>query len=61
MYIVGGVVPRFAAFFQSSGFARAFAGKGCMSGYFEGIPVWLVTAEYPGLEGAGVALQQAMQ
>ncbi|MDE3737839.1 glucokinase [Pseudomonas resinovorans] len=59
VYIVGGVVPRFAAFFQKSGFARAFASKGCMSGYFEGIPVWLVTAEYPGLEGAGVALQQS--
>ncbi|MBT8766960.1 glucokinase [Metapseudomonas boanensis] len=59
VYIVGGVVPRFAAFFQASGFVRSFASKGCMSGYFEGIPVWLVTAEYPGLEGAGVALQQA--
>jgi glucokinase len=31
-----------------------------MSAYFEGIPVWLVTAEYPGLMGAGVALQQAL-
>lgn len=60
VYIVGGVVPRFAEFFKASGFARAFADKGCMSGYFDGIPVWLVTAEYPGLEGAGVALQQRM-
>lgn len=60
VYIVGGVVPRFAAFFQASGFARSFSSKGCMSGYFEGVPVWLVTAEYPGLEGAGVALQQAL-
>jgi glucokinase len=61
VYIVGGVVPRFAGFFQRSGFARAFASKGCMSDYFGGVPVWLVTAEYPGLEGAGVALQQALQ
>jgi len=30
-----------------------------MKDYFKGIPVWLVTAEYPGLMGAGVALQQA--
>ncbi|MBD9484301.1 glucokinase [Pseudomonas sp. PDM14] len=58
VYIVGGMVPRFAAFFQASGFLRAFSSKGCMSGYFEGVPVWLVTADYPGLEGAGVALQQ---
>jgi len=30
-----------------------------MSDYFKGIPVWLVTAPYSGLIGAGVALQQA--
>ena len=32
-----------------------------MSHYLDGIPVWLVTAEYPGLIGAGVALQQASE
>jgi len=61
VYIVGGVVPRFAEFFLASGFARSFKEKGCMSDYFEGIPVWLVTAEYPGLMGAGVALQQVLE
>ena len=60
MYIVGGVVPRFADFFAASGFARGFASKGCMSAYLADVPVWLVTAEYPGLEGAGVALEQAL-
>jgi glucokinase len=60
VYIVGGVVPRFAELFLASGFARSFRDKGVMSAYFEGIPVWLVTAEYPGLMGAGVALQQAL-
>ena len=59
VYIVGGVVPRFAEFFLASGFARCLRDKGRMSDYFDGIPVWLVTAEYPGLMGAGVALQQA--
>lgn len=59
VYIVGGVVPRFADLFMASGFARSFADKGCMSDYLNGIPVWLVTAPYPGLMGAGVALQQA--
>ncbi|MGA8139029.1 MULTISPECIES: glucokinase [Pseudomonas] len=59
VYIVGGVIPRFADFFINSGFARSFADKGCMSDYFKGIPVWLVTAPYSGLIGAGVALQQA--
>ncbi|WP_339512523.1 glucokinase [Pseudomonas sp. RL_15y_Pfl2_60] len=61
VYIVGGIVPRFAEFFCNSGFARCFSDKGCMSGYFAGIPVWLVTAQYPGLMGAGVALQQQSQ
>jgi glucokinase len=59
VYIVGGVVPRFIDFFTASGFRRALAEKGVMSDYFNGLPVWLVTAEYPGLTGAGVALQQA--
>jgi len=60
VYIVGGVVPRFADFFAASGFARGFTSKGCMSGYPANVPVWLVTADYPGLEGAGVALEQAL-
>ena len=60
VYIVGGVVPRFADFFAASGFARGFTSKGCMSSYLDDVPVWLVTAEYPGLEGAGVALEQAL-
>ncbi|WP_085706749.1 glucokinase [Pseudomonas sp. B35(2017)] len=59
VFIVGGVVPRFADFFLASGFAKSFADKGCMSDYFKGIPVWLVTAPYSGLMGAGVALEQA--
>ncbi|OHC30945.1 MAG: glucokinase [Pseudomonadales bacterium RIFCSPLOWO2_12_59_9] len=61
VYIVGGVVPRFAELFLASGFARCFRDKGCMSDYLIGIPVWLVMAEYPGLLGAGVALQQAFE
>lgn len=59
VYIVGGVIPRFLKLFLESGFAASFADKGCMSDYFTGIPVWVVTAEFSGLLGAGVALQQA--
>lgn len=54
VYIAGGVVPRFTDFFMNSGFKRALAEKGVMSDYFKGLPVWLVTAEYPGLMGAGL-------
>lgn len=60
VFICGGVVPRFAEFFRHSGFCKSFSDKGRMSHYFSGIPVWLVTADYPGLLGAGVALQQAL-
>ncbi|WP_166359220.1 glucokinase [Pseudomonas akapageensis] len=60
VFIVGGVIPRFVELFLASGFAESFADKGCMSGYFAGVPVWVVTAEYSGLIGAGVALQQAL-
>lgn len=58
VYIAGGIVPRFVEFFLSSGFRQGLRDKGCMSRYFDEVPVWLVTADYPGLEGAGVALQQ---
>lgn len=58
VYIVGGVIPHFLELFMSSGFADSFGDKGCMSEYFRGIPVWVVTAEFSGLLGAGVALQQ---
>jgi glucokinase len=58
VYIVGGVIPHFLELFMGSGFADSFGDKGCMSEYFQGIPVWVVTAEFSGLLGAGVALQQ---
>lgn len=58
VYIAGGVIPRFVDFFMQSGFNKAFAEKGLMKDYFNDVPVWLVTAEYPGLMGAGVALDQ---
>lgn len=60
VYIVGGVVPRFLELFMARGFADSFADKDCMSEYFKDIPVWVVTAEFSGLLGAGVALQQAL-
>lgn len=58
VFIAGGMVPRFTDFFMASGFSRSLRDKGCMSDYFDDLPVWLVTAEYPGLVGAGVAAQQ---
>lgn len=56
VYIAGGIVPRFASFLASSGFTFAFSDERRMAGYFDQVPVWLVTAEYVGLEGAGIAI-----
>nr|WP_275589396.1 glucokinase [Pseudomonas sp. KSR10] len=61
VYVAGGIVPRFVEFFMRSGFRQSFRDKGCMSRYFDDVPVWVVTADYPGLEGAGVALQQLLE
>lgn len=58
VYIAGGVVPRFAERFLASGFHRAFCGKGSMSDYLAQMPIALVQAEWPGLLGAGVWLDQ---
>lgn len=61
VYITGGIVPRFLERFIASGFAEAFASRGKTSGaYLLDVPVWVMTAEHPGLLGAGVALQQAL-
>lgn len=60
VYLAGGMLPCFPGFLQASGFARCFADKGVMSRYLDGIPVWLVTAEQPGLLGAGLALEMGL-
>lgn len=59
MYIAGGMVPHFVEFFLNSGFRRGLRDKGRMIHYFDDVPIWLVTAEHPGLLGAGIALQQS--
>ncbi|MNN26783.1 Glucokinase [compost metagenome] len=62
VYITGGIVPRFLDRFRRSGFAEAFATRGKTSGpYLAQVPVWVMTAEHPGLFGAGVALEQALK
>lgn len=61
VYLAGGILPHFSGFLQASGFARCFGDKGLMSHYLTDIPVWLVTAEQPGLLGAGVALELGLR
>ncbi|KAF1065366.1 MAG: Glucokinase [Pseudomonas citronellolis] len=62
VYITGGIVPRFLERFQRSGFAAAFSQRGKTSGpYLANVPVWVMTAQHPGLFGAGVALEQTLR
>ena len=57
VYLCGGILPRVADYFiNQSPFNARFADKGRFAAYLDSVPVWLVTAENPGLLGAAEAL-----
>jgi glucokinase len=58
IYIAGGIAPRLAPLFASSGFMRAFCAKGKFAELLRTIPVHVVLAPEVGLQGA-VALAAA--
>lgn len=60
VYIAGGIVPRFLAFFKASGFRAAFEDKGRFRDYVHDIPVYLITHDQPGLLGSGAYLRQTL-
>lgn len=60
VYIAGGIVPRFMAFFKTSGFRAAFEDKGRFREYVQEIPVFMITHPQPGLLGAGAHLRQTL-
>lgn len=60
VYIAGGIVPRFAEFFQSSEFRHFFEDKGRFKAYLSSIPTFLITHNNPGLLGASVYLRQEL-
>jgi len=53
VYIAGGIVPRFADFFDSapSGFRTRFESKGRFEGYLRQIPTFVITRRHPALLG----------
>lgn len=51
VFIAGGIVPRYAQALLQSGFSDALEDKGRMSELVSAIPIYIVTAEYPGLLG----------
>jgi glucokinase len=60
VYLCGGILPRMQDFLLSSGFRAGFEAKGRFQSYMTKVPVWLCTAEYPGLLGAAAGLDNSM-
>ena len=58
VFIGGGIVPRLGPFFDSSAFRARFESKGRLSDYVRPIPTFLITAPYPGLIGAAMAVTE---
>lgn len=57
VYIGGGIVPKLGPFFAESDFRRRFEEKGRFADYLAAIPTYAITAEYPALIGAAIALR----
>lgn len=55
LYLAGGIVPRIRGFVDSSDFHRRFTAKGAMRDILAGVPVYVITTDYPGLIGAAHA------
>ncbi|MET4720732.1 glucokinase [Bradyrhizobium japonicum] len=51
VYLGGGIVPRFADFFATSGFRSSFERKGRFEPYLREIPTFLITHRHPALLG----------
>lgn len=51
VFLIGGILPRFAARFAASGFRARFESKGRFAGYMQAIPTFLVTHDNPALLG----------
>ncbi len=51
VFLIGGILPRFAERFAQSGFRARFESKGRLTTYMQAIPTFLVTHENPALPG----------
>ncbi len=60
VYLCGGILPRMRDFLLSSAFREGFEAKGRFVRYMGEVPVWLCTAEYPGLLGAAAGLENPL-
>ncbi|WP_246624569.1 glucokinase [Oceanobacter mangrovi] len=60
VYLCGGILPRVQPLLADSNFIAAMINKGRYQSYLEAVPVWLCSAENPGLVGAAVALDNPL-
>ena len=56
VYLTGGILPRMYDFLLTSSFNHSFTNKGRTSAYLDQMPIYLCTAQQPGLQGAAIAL-----
>jgi len=56
VYIGGGIIPKFGSYFGRSPFRDRFANHGRFTAYLSEIPTFVITAEYPALIGAAIAI-----
>ncbi|RTK07402.1 glucokinase [Campylobacter jejuni] len=61
VYLCGGIIPRFIDYFKTSPFRLRFENKGRFDAYLAAIPVYVVLAKYPGINGAAVALENHLK
>lgn len=63
VYLTGGILPGLGSLLADTGFRSRFEDKGRMSAYLAAIPVYIVTAQNPGLRGliAGLDSQDFFQ
>ncbi len=59
LYLAGGIVPRMATFLRSSDFLKRLHEKGAMGDHLQAMPVYIITADNPGLIGAAHAPLQS--
>ena len=58
VYLCGGILPRIADYLiNDSPFNARFTDKGRLKSYLDTVPVWLVTADNPGLVGVAETLR----
>ncbi len=57
VYIGGGIVPKILEFFEASNFRHRFDNHGRFTDYLKGIPVFVITTDYPAFIGIAESLR----